>query len=190
MKTNNRLALITILPLTLGSFGCATDAGEDASTERGIEDVEGIDGEVTQDLGARPKYTLSTALVRGTYVANASCPATSGCQDLYVVMERGRLVVRFEDGDTYYSADMVADVWASGGNLLFSTKNRLEGRGDCDDPGCGNIEKVTGIIYPVRVGNAWVPGIKTTYQMEYKFPDWDGAPEGYVSETARLTKAR
>ena len=58
----------------------------------------------------------------------------------------------------------------------------------CDDPGCGDLLKISGVVYPVRQGNDWGPQIKATYDAEFPFPDEKDAPNGDVRSTIHLQK--
>lgn len=190
MKTKLRqILLATLSPLALLSLPSGCASSPDAESSYG--DVEGVDAEVTQELQGKPKYSLRSTVVRGEYdFVDNSCRSGYSCYPIRLLLERGKLVARFGDDDRYYGANLVADVWEQNGVLLFSTGGRLEGQGDCDDPGCGNIEKFTGVIYPVKIGGKWVPQIKRTAVVEYLYPDDPDAPEGTVKDVAKLRKAR
>ncbi|MFO0666683.1 MAG: hypothetical protein U0174_22220 [Polyangiaceae bacterium] len=184
MRTLTTL-LSTCVLLSL-PVGCAS-VDDPSADERGIEDVQGVDAEVTQELQGKPKYTLTSTVIRGHYTNDENCTGGfDACGDADVVREGSKTIVRFGSGDRYY-----ADTWVSKGVILFSTKGRYEDySGFCDDPGCGDILRISGVIYPVKKGNAWVPRIKATFGLEFLHPEEEDSPEGEISETVRMEKKR
>ena len=85
----------------------------------------------------------------------------------------------------YYDSYRVK-TWAKNGVVLFVNDGPIND--DCQDPGCGDMTKITGVIYPVRQGNEWVPRIKATFTTEFNYPDEEDAPSGEVTTTVRMRK--
>lgn len=173
---------LPVLPalFTLALAGCASPAAEPAGLEN---DPTTFAPDLTEDeLRSAPKYTLRTAAIFGAYHSDEGCPGGfSECYDVTVSKKGSGVEVTL--GDQYGS--VTASAWASNGVLLFRAKDL---RGDCDDPGCGNLLEVHGVLYPKKVGSAWVPQVKVTYLAEFNFPDEEGAPEGEVKTVVRMTK--
>ena len=175
-----------ILALPLGGVGCASSE-EGTEAERGIEDVQGVDAEVTQELQGKPKYTTSSTVIRGSYGSNEYCQGGfDACGDAQVIRQGSRTIVKFGSDGEY-----TADAWSSRGVILFSTKGRYEDNsGHCDDPGCGDILRITGVIYPVKKGNTWVPRLKATFGLEFLHPDDAESPEGEINDVVHMNKTR
>jgi hypothetical protein len=170
-----------LLFFPLFALACSQAAPPSASPN-GDEAALLDDAEVTQDLTARPKYTLASRAIFGAYTSDEGCPGGfEACYSLTVAREDGKTTIKFGDYSEY-----PVTIWASRGVVLFSTGDM--GSGDCDDPGCGDMLKVSGVIYPVKKGDAWVPRIKATYVAEFLHPEEDDAPEGEITTTIRLEK--
>ncbi len=173
-----RLSGIALLSLL--AFGCAApSASSDGLTD---EEKQLLDPEVTQELQGRPSYTVASVAIRGDYGSSDRCAGGNiACEWISVSRENNQTKVWL--GDDYgFGADTV---WSKNGVILFSTDR---GPGDCDDPGCGDVVRVYGVIYPVKVGETWVPQAKVTYEMEFLHPESDEDPEGEVKEVIRFTK--
>lgn len=186
--STSALLLATTAALTSAFAGCALtndegepeDAASDPAAEQAAEDLVPSD---TKADGNRPVYKLTTKSVRGGYSNNGEI-CTGGfdaCSGAWLQIDGRKLIVTFGDGE------FEADVWAKNGVLLFSTKDALSGNADrCDDPGCGNVLKITGVIYPVRSGSTWKPQLKATYQTQFAHPESDEDPNGEYREVVRM----
>jgi hypothetical protein len=177
------LPFAVVLPLLV--LGCG------GTSEVTAADDEPTDDE-TYELNGRPRYTVHSAAIRGEYRANQGEYCAGGfdaCDSIVVRDEDGKLWLQFgEFGESYgtpYWQPEQARTWTENGVVLFTTG---ELQGDCDDPGCGNMMKITGVIYPVKVGDAWVPRIKAQYTAEFLYPDDEESPSGIVHTTMRLSK--
>jgi hypothetical protein len=62
--------------------------------------------------------------------------------------------------------------------------------GECDDPGCNYLSKVSGVVYLKKVGTKKVPSIKLTTKRMHPYPEYEGDIEGETTETLRFTKGR
>ena len=83
--------------------------------------------------------------------------------------------------------ELEADLWAKNGVLLFSIKDGYSGNAArCDDPGCGNMLKITGVIYPVRAGSKWRPQLKARYQTQFAHPESGEDPDGDFHDVVRM----
>jgi len=169
------------LLLSLSIVACG---GAQSTSEGARPDEEAIlnDTEVTQDeLGARPSYTLRSRTPLGEYTSNESCAGGFDVCD--------RIVVKKVDGkiqvELGWDGWLKTEAWVSRGVLLFSTGDM---QGDCDDPGCGNLVKITGVIYPVREGDRWVPQVKATVTADFPYPEEPESPEGEVRTVIRMKK--
>jgi hypothetical protein len=101
-----------------------------------------------------------------------------------VVRRKGtKLEVAF--GDPRWGL-VVTEARASRGVLVFTSG--VMPSDECDAPGCGNLLKVSGVIYPVAENGKWVPQIKATYTIECPYPDDPEAPRGEVRTTQRMKK--
>jgi hypothetical protein len=161
-----------------------------SSCFRSLSSLEGDEAEVAQELGARPSYTVRSVAIRGEYKANesASCPGGfDACERIVVRREDGTLRLEFgywDDVYRYWRSER-ASAWSDHGVIVFATG---EIESDCDDPGCGNMTSISGVIYPVRVGERWVPQIKATYSADFPYPESEEDYSGIVRTTMRLSK--
>jgi hypothetical protein len=188
--------LLFTLPLALAAVACggsqASSVGDDGDNgvasgddERALLNDPEIATSQEQELGARPKYTTRSVAIRGEYRAGANDYCAGGfdaCDRIVLSYENRKLKIKFG----YEYTDYTAEAFTQNGVVVFSTGEMTDG--DCDDPGCGNMTKISGVIYPVRVGNAWVPRVKATYSTDFPYPDEPDAPEGIVKTTIRLQK--
>lgn len=168
------------LLLSVLAFGCAAPtASSEGLTE---EEAELLDPEVTQELQGRPSYTVASVAVRGSYAGDDGCAGGfTVCHRATVSREDGRTKVWL--GDEYgFEADTV---WSKNGVILFSAESPDT---DCDDPGCGDIVHVSGVIYPVKAGETWAPQVKLTFQMEFWHPESEDDRYGELTEIVRLHK--
>lgn len=155
----------------------------------GAEDPLGDPEVMVDELNGRPSYTVRSVAIRGEYrsAPDDHCPGGfDACNEIKVHYVDGKLKLEFGDWDQDF------DLWSQGGTafsqrgvVLFDTG---EMHNECDDPGCGNLVRIHGVIYPVKVGNEWVPRIKTTVEADFPYPEYEGDNEGIVKTTVRLTK--
>jgi hypothetical protein len=184
---------LSLLALPILAVACAAPAAEEdaplTDEERALLD----DPEVAQtadELGARPKYTTRSVAIRGEFTTNESCPGGfDACERILV--KRTDSGLSLELGGWYgmsgaYEGYRVK-TWAKNGVVLFVNDGPIND--DCQDPGCGDMTKITGVIYPVRKGNQWVPQIKATFTTEFNYPDEEDAPSGEVTTTVRMRKS-
>ena len=162
------------LLVSMLSVGCG---GADSAAD----DVADLDAEVAQELrNGAPRYDLRTAAILGEYSSDDGCPGGfSTCDRVVVEKEGDRVLVRLGYDE------LEARAWASRGVILFS----IDGLdGDCDDPGCGNMVRVSGVIYPVKKGNKYVPQVKATYVTDFPYPEDEDSPSGEVKTVIRMKK--
>jgi hypothetical protein len=171
--------------VALVALGCASDP----SSSNGPDDGLLGDAEVTQELNGKPRYSARSLAIRGEYKApnDQGCPNGSDvCERIVVHRENEKTWFEFgyyDRYDRYWENSGEARVWSENGVVLFTTG---EINDDCDDPGCGNFVTITGVIYPVKVGDEWEPRMKVHYTLAFPFPDEPDAPEGIVKRTIRL----
>ncbi|MFO0667848.1 MAG: hypothetical protein U0174_28100 [Polyangiaceae bacterium] len=173
------LTLAMLLAIPLGLFGCAAET-RDENSDVSATDENG--DEISQELQGKPKYTLSSRAILGTFADPGDCRGYS-CEDAKVTKTNGKVTVSLGWEGRY-----AASAWASNGVILFSTQEYDDDFDDCQDPGCGNVNKVTGVIYPVKKNGKWVPQMKATFKVNFPYPDDPEAPEGIVSYTSYLRK--
>lgn len=135
---------------------------------------------------AAPKYTMEKFKdLVGNYEGNNSC--TGGfdlCDQATLKLdEAGKALIIF--GDSYYGSKVeVTEITAKNGRILFSA----DIESDCDDPGCGNLISVRGVIYPKKVGRKYVPVLKGYVTTDFPYPDEDDSPVGFVEDTFVLSR--
>lgn len=61
--------------------------------------------------------------------------------------------------------------------------------GDCDDPGCAYVSKVSGVLYLKKVGTKQKPSLKLTVREQHPHPEFDGDLEGETTSTLRWSKS-
>lgn len=156
---------------------------------RGPEDAAPFADETaaTEALTGAPRYDLSSDVVLGEYTSDEGCPGGFDACERVVVRRSGAKVEVSFGFDAFGSRSYIASAWSDGRVILFSTGDITDG--DCDDPGCGNLVRMSGVIYPVRVGQRWVPQVKATYAVDFPFPDEPDAPDGEVRTTIRLKRS-
>lgn len=162
--------------VVLSLFGCSSNGLVERPANADADDAE-----VSAALrSGAPRYTKSSPEVVGKYSSAQGCPGGFDvCDDIEVRRKGAGLEVSL-GMDRY-----VARVFESRGALVFSVDGLNE---DCDDPGCGNLTKISGVIYATRLDGKWVPRIKATVLIDFPFPDEEGAPEGEVKTVVRLDK--
>jgi hypothetical protein len=183
MRVLSRAALF-VFPFVVAA--CSAGPMDEGAANEGsgpIDDEREIlnDAEVSQELGARPSYTLRSRIPLGEYSSNEGCAGGfDACDKITVKKVDGKVEVAFG-----FDGDVKTDAWVRNGVLLFSASDLST---DCDDPGCGNLIKATGVIYPVRDGDRWVPQVKVTYTAEFPYPEYEGDNEGEVRTVIRMKK--
>ena len=185
VRTIARTSLL-FLSLTLGACAATPAAEQDPirEGERALLDDPEVSSQ-DQDLTGKPSYSVRSVAIRGEYTSEQGCAGGfDACYRVSVTRANDKLKIHF--GDDAWGWD-AADVWTRNGVILFSTGELDE---ECDDPGCGNMMKITGVIYPVKSGNAWVPQVKATYVADFPYPEYEGDNEGEIATTIRLKKAK
>lgn len=141
---------------------------------------------VSAQAAPAPKYTLAQFKdLVGNYVGDNAC--TGGfdlCDQATLKLdESGKPMIIFGDS-TYGSRIEVRNITAQGGRILFSEE--LES--NCDDPGCGNLLSVRGVIYPKKVGRKFVPVLKGYVTTDFPYPEDEESPSGEVEDTFTLNR--
>jgi hypothetical protein len=176
--------LVSLLSLPIFAVACAApSAGDDALSdeERALLGDPEI-AQTSDELGAKPKYTTRSIAIRGEFTTDETCPGGfDSCERILVSRTETGLDLEFGFWDSYR-----VKAWAKNGVVLFTNDGPIND--DCQDPGCGDMTKITGVIYPVRQGNEWVPQIKATFTTEFNHPDEEDAPGGEVTTTVRMRK--
>lgn len=138
---------------------------------------------VSAQAAQKPAMKISDPEVRGAY--KLSSPQ-SGCEDegrgicesASITKKGAKLYVEFADGSYSIPLAQKGDVLAFSGDF----------QEDCDNPGCGNVEKIFGVVYFKKFAGAWVRTIKVNTVVDFRHPESEGDPEGLVTSTAYLTK--
>lgn len=136
-----------------------------------------------------PQYSLATTEVYGQYeqFTTSSCTDEHSrpCVGATVKKVNGKAILKLTDFDA-----QIPLFETSNGRrrIVFNWENSQDG--DCDDPGCWNLLGLSGVIYPKKQGNKYVPALKVFVKKLYPFPDEEGAPEGEVSETENYIKRK
>lgn len=131
----------------------------------------------------RPAMKISDPKILGAYKLNSP---EFGCQDegrgicekASISKKGAKLFVEFADGSYSIPLTQKNDV------LTFSGDFQEE----CDNPGCGNVEKIFGIVYFKKLAGAWVGTIKVNTVVDFPYPESEEDPEGPTTSTAYLTK--
>jgi hypothetical protein len=123
----------------------------------------------------KPVYTTRSPEILGSY--------SDAAQNYTLLLKRnarGKLEIEDDFGGTDHK------IFAKNGVILFTT-GELDVSGEgCDDVGCWNLMKLSGVIYPSKAGEEWLPAIKLTVKREYPYPEYEGDNEGEVTEVIRL----
>lgn len=167
--------------LALSITACAVESSPDVSGG----DAYAEDGDdVTSELRAKPRYTFKTREVLGEYTSDGGCAGGFDACDSVEIMplEEGEGLRIWFGGPYGFDAPLRQ---TKNGVLVFSTAVNWA---DCDDPGCGDLRHISGVVYPVAKKGKWVPQVKATYLAEFRYPDEQGAPEGEVKTVLHLTK--
>jgi hypothetical protein len=138
----------------------------------------------TSVFAQAPKYDLKTKAVLGGYEQlNSSC-TESGTRRPCVLAE----VVKTSTGLklNLLDHDLSFPLTAENGRLTFDWENPENG--DCDDPGCGNLLSLKGVVYPLKKGSNYVPALKVFKTEDYPFPEYEGDNEGEVKSVVNFVK--
>ncbi len=174
--------------LFLLAAACAQPASGTAAPD-GEEEVASAEGE----LGARPRYTRRNTTLLGKWASPNHCPGGFDlCEDARVIKEAdGSWSIALGYADQWGDDPPKYKLVPADGVFVFSSgDDGVPGYDDCQDPGCGDVMKVSGVLYPKRVGDTWRPTIKVTYDMEFWHPDEEDAPHGEVRHVSYFTRAQ
>lgn len=132
-----------------------------------------------------PKYNLKSKEIYGGYeeVGSSGCTEYKTglpCIGAEVLKINGKAVLHLS---TY---DVSIPLNASNGRIIF--KKEGSDFAQCDDPGCFDLLGVSGVIYPKKQGNKYIPAVKVYLYKEYPYPDEEDSPSGEVTETERFIK--
>jgi hypothetical protein len=176
--------LVSLLALPIVAVACASPASDEDAPLTDEERALLGDPEIAQtsdELGAKPKYTTRSVAIRGEFTTNETCAGGfDSCERILVKRTESGLDLEFGYWDSYH-----VTTWAKNGVVLFANDAIND---ECDDPGCGNMLRITGVIYPVRQGNEWVPQIKATFVADFPYPEEEDAPSGEVTTMVRMRK--
>jgi len=166
------------------AMGCVLVAGC-SSGEDGV-------GARSDDLRDKPRYTVDSEIVLGTYSSTEGCAGGFDiCEDIEVRRTPTGLEVKLGHFDMFGAPPFLVPVReADNGVIVFSSGDLPNHRpfGDCDNPGCGNIVRVSGVVFPAAEDGRWVPRLKAFYTFDFPFPDEHDAPHGEVKESLTFKK--
>lgn len=164
---------------------------ENVNPQRGPIDYAPISCESSSK---RPEFQINDDNLLGTYSGDVSdyCPGGfDSCTDAELKRKVDGSLELVLGGGPYWDGKH-ADVWKQGKVLLFSTKDRYAPGArdwdDCDDPGCGNVVQITGVIYPKKVDGGWAPTIKAYHTVEFDHPVEVDDPDGELRWMNRMTQ--
>ena len=122
--------------------------------------------------------------VIGRYESNESCLGGFGaCREATIEKDpAGKLSIRFGSSYTEYAADVVT---AADGTLTFDT-GWLDD--DCDAPGCGNMESISGKVVEKRIGGRRVPVLQVRFNQEFPYPENEEDPAGEIVHETEFEK--
>lgn len=149
------------------------------------------------ELGARPQYTTRSVAIRGVFTSTTAfggagdCTWDASCERIEITRADGSLQIRVGPEDEVINGvrfvnSHSARSWSRDGVVFFTTGDIAP---ECDALDCYDTLKVTGVIYPAREGNAWVPRIKATYVRDFPFPGDPEATQGTIRRTLELRKS-
>jgi hypothetical protein len=99
--------------------------------------------------------------------------------------------VKVTRSGTKLTVDLDGEKYALGrtrsGAYVFSSG---EINGECDNPGCSYLSKVSGVVYLKKVGTKKVASIKLSVTRNHIAPEYVGDLEGELTDTLRFTKGR
>lgn len=128
----------------------------------------------------KPRYTTHSLELVGEYapLTHRSCKDERGrpCTEAVIKHTPEGLVIQatYEGRDEWFKLFPV-----SSGALVFKWTNPQEG--DCDDPGCGNLISISGVVYPKKINGKWTPALKMNVVNDFPFPEEPGDPSGLVT---------
>jgi hypothetical protein len=174
MSKFNLLFFISILSLGVAcQHKTSTNtAGTKAPTGRQLANVE-----------KRPALLINNPQILGQY-----SPATGVyCQDEgRGICQSAKIEKKGADTFVVFANDPKYSMTLSQKkDVLFFTQNFEM---DCDNPGCGNLGSIYGIVYYKKINGQWALTIKVTTVVDFPFPDEEDAPEGLVTSSAHLFK--
>lgn len=117
----------------------------------------------------------------GTYAASTS-DDDSHVYDVRIEQRGNKLVIHFGADGNDHHLDLTK---TRSGAYVFTTGDL---NGECDDPGCGYVTKVSGVVYLKKVGSKKVPSLKLTVREQFDHPEYDGDLEGEQTTTLRWAK--
>jgi hypothetical protein len=139
-----------------------------------------------------PRYDTSSDVIVGAYGDGARCTGDfDACEKVEVRRVGERVEVVIGHYERTASRPLVAAARATEDGVVAFTTGALPNErpwGACQKPGCGNIVKVNGVIYPSPEGGVWVPRVRVFYTILFPYPDQEGAPEGELRELRYLSK--
>lgn len=133
----------------------------------------------------KPQYTAKSAEVVGDYtpLPGQDCWQMELCEKVTITSTpRGLMLI----ADNEFRRIVTSLRATPQGTLLFKWTNPVWER--CDDPGCGDLRSLGGVIYPKLIDDQWVPAMKLHLNYEYRFPVEVDDPNGEVTKTFSLIK--
>jgi hypothetical protein len=171
------------LPLVVACTGVTDPApGDDGAPEI---------GETSDAVTGRPNYSRRNTSLLGMWSGSDHCPGGFDlCTDARIDREPdGSWSITL--GPAPFGSDLKIPLRSTNGVFVFSTGDAegVPGHDDCQDPGCGDVLKVSGVLYAKKVGTEWVPTLKVSLVLQFSHPDEEDAPEGEVRHTGYMTHA-
>lgn len=117
----------------------------------------------------------------GTYAASTS-DDDQYLSEVKVEQRGSKLVLHL---DAYGEKHDLELTKTRSGAYVFTTG---ELNGECDDPGCSYVTKLSGVVYLKKVGTKKVPTVKINVRSVYPYPEYDGDMEGEQTTTLRWGK--
>lgn len=129
-----------------------------------------------------PNYAANPKLALGEFKAieNYDCrDGISECEEATVFLKGNKLFIRmgafFEFGDDNRVIPLQK---TASGSLVFSQTFS----DDCDSNGCVNIDKISGVVYPKKIGAKYVPSLKAKIETTCGWGDDEACPYNLSEE--------
>lgn len=166
---------LALLPLSVAALALSFSlvVGCAAPTDEGSTPPNGAAAPTAED------EVRSTDLA-GSYKANTDDDGWQFGTTVKVTRAGTKLTIDL-DGTKY-------DLAKTRSGAYVFTSDELNG--ECDDPGCNYLSKVSGVVYLKKVGTKKIASIKLTTKRMHPYPEYEGDIEGETTETLRFTKGR
>lgn len=132
-------------------------------------------------IASEPNYATNPHLAAGKYEATEryDCRGISECEEATIFFKDNKPFIRIGAFFQYGKDNRVLPLQKTATAVLVFSQTFND---DCDDNGCVNVDKISGVVYAKKQGSKYIPSIKSTIETTCGWGDDEVCPNGLTEK--------